>query len=278
MSRLKSPSPRAQRFANMIIDVHAHLNDEKLISEADAIVRDMQRDGLWAIVNASFDRASSESSVALAERYDGVFATVGTHPHDADGFTEDDAARYAELSREAKVVAIGEIGLDYFYDLSPRDVQKDVFVRQLELAVAVKLPVVLHVRDAYGDALDILKQNKNLLQNGALLHCYSGSEELSREFLKLGCVFSFGGALTFKNAKQNVETLRALPREAFMLETDCPYMTPVPYRGTTNKPANVALVARKAAEILGISVTEVEDITNRNAIAFFAPHLENPEW
>lgn len=262
----------------MLIDTHAHLNDEKLLPEVDEIVRNMQRDGLWGIVNASYDRASTEKSVELAGKYEGVFATVGTHPHDAKTFTADDYAQYARLARHEKVVAVGEIGLDYFYDLSPRDVQKRVFIEQLELAKEVGLPVVLHIRDAYGDALEILQQNKNLIKTGALLHCYGGSEELSHEFLKLGCFFSFGGALTFKNAKHNVETLKSLPLDRFMLETDCPYMTPVPFRGEVNKPANVALVARKVAELLGKSVTEIEDITNRNALAFFAPLLKNTEW
>lgn len=253
----------------MLIDTHCHLNDERLASQVADIVADFEKDNIWAAINAAYDRESAEIGVEFAEKYDKVFATVGIHPHDAKNATIDDYERFFELSKQKKVVAVGEIGLDFFYDHSPRDVQKEVFEAQLDMAHAAKLPVVLHVRDAYGEALDILKNNKSLLQNGVLLHCYGGSAEMVKEFLRLGCSFSFGGAITFKNARRNIESLLACPNDKFMLETDCPYMTPVPNRGQTNYPKYISLVAEKAAEIKGCSVNEIEQMTNKNACDFF---------
>ncbi|HPD02108.1 MAG TPA: TatD family hydrolase [Eubacteriales bacterium] len=254
----------------MLIDTHCHLNDERLLPELDKIIGGLAADNLWAIINASYDLESSIKSVEIAEGNDAVFATVGTHPHEAITASLAAYDRYAELALSEKVVAIGEIGLDFFYDYSPRETQKKVFLEQLELADALHLPVVLHIRDAYGEALDILKNNKQFLKYGALLHCYGGGAELAREFLKLGCKFSFGGAITFANAKHNVEALKSLPLDAFMLETDCPYMTPVPYRGKVNYPKHLNIVAEKAAEILNVSIDALAAQTNKNALAFFA--------
>jgi TatD DNase family protein len=199
-----------------------------------------------------------------------VYCAVGFHPHDSISATAEDYDFFAKASKNPKVVAIGEIGLDFFYDLSPRDIQKKVFVEQLELADSLKMPVILHLRDAYGEMLDLLKQNRKMLLNGCLLHCYSGSPEMASEFLKVADMFfAFGGSLTFKNNKNGIESLRQVPLNRIMLETDCPYLAPTPFRGQTNYPKMVKLVAEKAAEILERSFDEVCDITTKNVKELF---------
>lgn len=213
---------------------------------------------------------SSELAVALANKYDKVYAAVGVHPHDADALDDDACQRLLELANDGKVVGFGEIGLDYYYDLSEREVQKSAFAKQIELANQANLPVILHVRDAYEDTRKILFDMRNYIQNGLLLHCYSGSSEYVKIFDKLDAYYAFGGAITFKNAKHNLESLAVVPKDRLLLETDCPYMTPVPFRGKANEPKYVALVAQKAADVLGVSVEEIENITTKNAKRLFA--------
>ncbi len=212
---------------------------------------------------------SSELAVTLANKYDKVYAAVGVHPHDADTLADDACQRLLELAKDGKVVGFGEIGLDYYYDLSEREVQKSAFAKQIELANQANLPVILHVRDAYEDTRKILFDMRNCVQNGLLLHCYSGSSEYVKIFDKLDAYYAFGGAITFKNAKHNLESLAVVPKDRLLLETDCPYMTPVPFRGKTNEPKYIALVAQKAAEVLGVSVEEIENITTKNAKRLF---------
>lgn len=212
---------------------------------------------------------SSELAVTLANKYGKVYAAVGVHPHDADTLDDEACQRLLELAKDGKVVGFGEIGLDYYYDLSEREVQKSAFAKQIELANQASLPVVLHVRDAYEDTRKILFDMRNYIQNGLLLHCYSGSSEYVKIFDKLGAYYAFGGAITFKNAKHNLESLAVVAKDRLLLETDCPYMTPVPFRGKTNEPKYVALVAQKAAEALGVSVEEIENITTQNAKRLF---------
>lgn len=216
---------------------------------------------------------SSELAVALANKYDKVYAAVGVHPHDADALDDDACQRLLELANDGKVVGFGEIGLDYYYDLSEREVQKSTFAKQIELANQANLPVILHVRDAYEDTRKILFDMRNYIQNGLLLHCYSGSSEYVKIFDKLDAYYAFGGAITFKNAKHNLESLAVVPKDRLLLETDCPYMTPVPFRGKANEPKYVALVAQKAADVLGVSVEEIENITTKNAKRLFT-HLK----
>lgn len=253
----------------MLIDSHCHLTDERLVPEAEAIIADLGKDGLESVVTVGYDRESSLGGLELAQRHPSVFCTLGVHPHDADKLDEDMLAEMKDLASHPKVVGIGEIGLDYYYDLSPRDVQRDAFVRQLALADECGLPACLHVRDAYGDCLEILTANAGLLSHGVLLHCYSGSPEMVREFSRFDAYFAFGGAITFKNARRNIEALSAVPADRLLLETDCPYMTPVPYRGHTNYPRLVSLVADKAAEVLGVSREEVERMTTENTKRLF---------
>ena len=253
----------------MLIDTHCHLNDEKLLYNADEIVESFKNDGLESAICVGYDMPSSECAVSLAERFEEIYATVGVHPHDADTLDDEACQRILELAKNKKVVAIGEIGLDYYYDLSEREVQKSAFAKQIELANQAELPITLHVRDAYEDTRKILFDMKGYIKNGLLLHCYSGSSEYVKIFDKLDAYYAFGGAITFKNAKHNLESLAVVPKDRLLLETDCPYMPPVPFRGKTNEPKYVSLVAQKAAQVLGMSVEEMEEITTQNAKRLF---------
>ena len=253
----------------MLIDTHCHLNDEKLLCNADRIVASFKDDGLESAICVGYDMPSSECAVTLAEKFEEIYAAVGVHPHDADTLDDEACQRILELAKHKKVVAIGEIGLDYYYDLSEREVQKSAFAKQIELANQAELPIALHVRDAYEDTRKILFDMKGYIKNGLLLHCYSGSSEYVKIFDKLDAYYAFGGAITFKNAKHNLESLAVVPKDRLLLETDCPYMTPVPFRGKANEPKYVALVAQKAADVLGVSVEEIENITTKNAKRLF---------
>lgn len=253
----------------MLIDTHCHLNDEKLLCNADRIVASLKDDGLESAICVGYDMPSSECAVTLAEKFEEIYAAVGVHPHDADTLDDEACQRILELAKHKKVVAIGEIGLDYYYDLSEREVQKSAFAKQIELANQAELPIALHVRDAYEDTRKILFDMKGYIKNGLLLHCFSGSSEYVKIFDKLDAYYAFGGAITFKNAKHNLESLAVVPKGRLLLETDCPYMTPVPFRGKTNEPKYVSLVAQKAAQVLGMSVEEIEEITTQNAKRLF---------
>ena len=253
----------------MLIDTHCHLNDEKLLCNADRIVASFKDDGLESAICVGYDMPSSECAVTLAEKFEEIYAAVGVHPHDADTLDDEACQRILELAKHKKVVAIGEIGLDYYYDLSEREVQKSAFAKQIELANQAEFPIALHVRDAYEDTRKILFDMKGYIKNGLLLHCYSGSSEYVKIFDKLDAYYAFGGAITFKNAKHNLESLAVVPKGRLLLETDCPYMTPVPFRGKTNEPKYVSLVAQKAAQVLGMSVEEIEEITTQNAKRLF---------
>lgn len=250
----------------MLIDTHAHLNDERLQPFLPEIVASMPEKELEAIINVGYDRPSSELAVKYADENKALYAAVGIHPHDAKNATEADYSYFESVSTNEKVVAIGEIGLDFYYDLSDREVQKEVFIKELELAHSVKLPVVMHVRDAYGLALEILKEHKNLLEYGGVMHCYAGSKELLKEFVDLGLYASFGGVITFKNFGR-AEVVKSCPKDRLLLETDCPYMTPVPHRGKTNLPEYVSLVRDKIQEWR--EDIDVEEITTQNAKRLF---------
>lgn len=253
----------------MLIDTHCHLNDEKLLPDADKIIADFGAQGIESAICVGYDMKSSEVACELAEKYESVYAVIGIHPHDATTADYDKYERIATLSSSNKVVGIGEIGLDYHYDLSPRAIQKGAFREQIELADTLGLPIVLHVREAYEDAKQILFEMKRYLNNGVLLHCYSGSKEFVKIFGELDAYFAFGGAITFNNAKHNLEAMKAVPLDRLLLETDCPYMTPVPFRGKTNVPQYVNLVADKACEVLDLPREELERITTENAKRLF---------
>ena len=253
----------------MLIDTHCNLNDEKMLPEADDIISNFGKHGIESAICVGYDMPSSEKAVELADKYENLYAAIGIHPHDATTADYDKYERLATLSSSPKVVAIGEIGLDYHYDLSPRAIQKGAFREQIELADTLGLPIVLHVREAYEDARQILFESRRYINNGLLLHCYSGSSEFVKIFGELDAYFAFGGAITFNNAKHNLEAMKTVPLDRLLFETDCPYMTPVPFRGKTNKPEYVNLVADKASEVLAKDRAELEKITTENAKRLF---------
>lgn len=254
----------------MLIDVHAHVSSGQLADLRDEIAQNTLLGNPNAIIDTGADMSSSEEAVRFAKGKKNVFATVGVHPESAFEVTDENLQRLLTWTKEEKTVAVGEIGLDYYWEQNPpREIQKEAFVKQIELSNEAKLPVVVHVRDAHGDAAKILTENKNKLRYGLLVHCYSGSKEMLAVYNKLDAYYSFGGVLTFKNAKEKPEVLRAVPIDRLLLETDSPYMTPVPFRGKLNRPEYVRLVAEKAAEILGKPTEEIEEITSKNALRLF---------
>lgn len=252
----------------MIIDSHAHITEESLRAEAPRIVAEMKEDGLCGIIEVGCDYETSHDALAIAESNDGVFALVGTHPEFAAAYGDRESDFYLKASSHHKVVGIGEIGLDYYYETPEREIQKRAFVAQLELADAAKLPVSLHIRDAYGDLMTILKDNRRYLNHGMLMHCYCGSKEFVRELAQFDSYFAFGGVVTFKNAKKD-DILRAVPRDRLIVETDCPYMTPVPFRGKRNEPKYVVNTARYIASVLGMEYGEFEAMTVENTMRLF---------
>lgn len=256
----------------MFADAHAHLDDPILAPREEEILAAARSAGVGVIVNASSDLPSSRASVALAARREGVYAVIGVHPHEAKTYDAAVERELVALAKEQKVVAFGEIGLDYHYDLSPRDVQKSVLETEIQLAAELGLPVVFHVREAYEDFNAIIERNGKYLTRGSLLHCYGGSAELAKYYgKKLDAYFSFGGVLTF--AKHKDEVLAAISEDRLLLETDCPYMTPVPHRGTPNEPKYILLVAEKMASLTGKPLAEIERVTTENALRFYSIKL-----
>ena len=250
----------------MFIDVHAHLNDEKF-ENVESIVENALSEKVNKIITAGFDISSSRKNLEIASRFPNVFATIGIHPEMVDELEKDYLEVLKDMSKNKKVVAIGEIGLDYHFKDDNKELQKEIFVKQIELANFLDLPVVVHSRDAMGDTLELLK--KHPPQKESLLHCYSGSIESAKEFIKLGFSFSFGGVVTFNNAKNVVKVVEELPIEKIMLETDCPYMAPVPFRGKRNEPMYIPYIARKITEIKNIEVEKIAETTTKNAEKMF---------
>ena len=248
----------------MLFDSHAHLNDEKFESDRRQVIEAMQAAGVSFITNIGDDLPASRQSLALAKQYCFIYAAVGVHPHNVEHLTEQDMVELAELAAEEKAVAIGEIGLDYYYDNSPRDLQKKWFKRQIELALELDMPITVHNRDANGDCMEILK-TYDIKKIGGIMHCYSGSPEMAKEVVSLGMYISMAGPVTFKNNRRGVETVREIPLEHMLIETDCPYLAPEPVRGTRNDSRNVRYVAEKIAQIKGVSFEEVARVTLENA-------------
>ena len=251
-----------------MIDSHLHLDDEKLKDRVEEIYQAFDEYGIQFVINNSCDLPTMASGIELADRYDRVFATVGMHPHESKSFNDEFVTHMRKFARHDKVVAVGEIGLDYFYDLSDRAVQRDVFAAQIELADELKLPLTLHVRDAYGDAWDILRAQKKFLNSGVLWHCYSGSAEFARQMAKEGHYFAFGGAITFKNANK-ADVFEQVPFDRMLSETDSPYMSPEPLRGKVNTPLNIPIIVSKIASFYGKSVTDTEEQIRQNTLRLF---------
>ncbi|MBI2619935.1 MAG: TatD family hydrolase [Ignavibacteriales bacterium] len=267
----------------MYIDSHAHLFDKELLPDLDGVLRRAWDAGIGAIVVPGTNAETSEQAIELAERYDWVFACVGYHPHEAAKATDPDLARIEQLATHTKVVAIGEIGLDYHYDFSPRERQRRVFLQQTEIAVRMNLPVVVHTRDSIPDALDIARRaasshegwkgavdaDRRVKGGRGVFHCFTGSAEEAQELFSLGYTVSYPGIVTFKNSSV-LETLRSIGYESILLETDAPYLTPVPYRGKTNEPSYLPLIANRIAEIFQTSPSVIAEQTTRNATRLFS--------
>ena len=243
------------------------MDDRRFDDDRDGIMDELKSHGVGLLMNVGCDLPSSERSVALAERYPFVYAAVGSHPDDADHVDGRLLDRYRALAGHEKVRAIGEIGLDYHYEDVPRARQIIAFEQQLELAEALKLPVIVHERDAHGDAMDIVRRHPDVR---GVFHCFSGSKELALWLVERGWYISFTGVVTYKNARKAVEAVQALPLDRILIETDSPYMAPEPYRGRRNDSRYVPLVAAKIAELKGISPEEVGSITTENAKRLFA--------
>jgi TatD DNase family protein len=252
----------------MLFDTHAHLNAEQYNEDLQEVIERAQEEGVSNIVVVGFDRPTIEKAMDLAENYDFIYACVGWHPVDAIDMTEADLIWIEELAAHPKVVAIGEMGLDYHWDKSPKEIQKSVFRKQIQLAKKVKLPIVIHNRDATADIVEIL-QEEGAEEVGGIMHCFSGSAEIAKECVKMNFYISLGGPVTFKNAKKPKEVAAEIPLDRLLIETDCPYLTPHPYRGKRNEPSYVKLVAEQIAEIKGLSLEDVAIATTRNAKKLF---------
>lgn len=248
----------------MLFDSHAHYNSEQFSEDLDEVLGKMKENGVGYIMNACSDISEFDDIKNLIEKYDFLYGAAGVHPHEVGNMTDADLEKIAEFSKHPKIKAIGEIGLDYYYDNSPRDAQKYWFARQLDLAVDLNLPIIIHDRDAHKDTMDILKDH-NAKAVGGAFHCYTGSVEMAKEVLDMGLYIAFGGSITFKNAQKPIEVAKYVPIESIIIETDCPYLTPVPFRGKRNSSLYVHLVAEKIAEVKGMEVSEVIKHTTENA-------------
>ena len=248
-----------------IFDVHAHYDDEKFDADREEVLSSMAEKNVICIVNAGTDIETSRKTLNYCERYDFMYGAVGIHPECADNLPQDYLKEIENMAMHEKAVAIGEIGLDYYWDGVPRDIQKKVFTEQLELAYKLSMPVVIHDRDAHGDTMEILRKYKPK----GIMHCFSGSVEMCREIVNLGMSISLGGVVTFKNARHSVEVAKYIPLDRLMLETDAPYLAPVPFRGKRCDSSMIMMTAERIAEIKGISVEELLKITAENACRMY---------
>lgn len=252
----------------MLFDIHAHFDDEKFDQDRQEALYRAYNAGVKYIINASSDIRSSEKSIKLAEEYEFVYAAVGVHPHDAETADSNTLKELRALAGNQRVVAIGEIGLDYYYDFSPKQLQKEWFAAQIGLAREVGLPIVVHNRDSHQDVMDILKASEAEDIGGAF-HCFSGSVEMARELLNLNFYISIGGVVTFKNARKVKEVVEYIPEDRLLIETDCPYLAPEPYRGRRNESAYIVETAGVIAGIRGTTPEHIAETTAQNAKKLF---------
>lgn len=259
-----------------LVDTHTHLNDDKFADDVPDAVARARAAGVTRCINMGDTLESSRKAVELAHAYEGLFAGVGIHPEEARELTADDDAQLAKWAEDEKTVCIGEIGLDYYWvkDEPTRELQRRIFIHQLGLARDLHLPVCIHDRDAHADTLAILKKEGQGIPT--VLHCYSGSVEMAREFLKIGCYLGTDGPLTFKNASKLLNVIRDMPLGRLLVETDAPYMAPVPMRGKRNEPAFVRFIAEKVAELRSMTLADVARATTTNAEAIY-PRLRRAE-
>ncbi|GAB6992544.1 TatD family hydrolase [Paenibacillus pini] len=251
-----------------LFDTHTHLDAPQFDEDREETISRAYEAGVTRMINVGFNRETIPSTMKLAETYDFIYAAVGWHPQDAITMQEGDLEWIASLCKHPKVVAIGEIGLDYYWDTSPKDVQQHVLRQQIGLARELQMPIVIHNRDAHEDVIRILREEK-ASEVGGVMHSYSGSWETAKMCLDMGFHLSFGGPITFKNAKQPKEVLAQVPMDRLLIETDSPYLTPHPFRGKRNESAHVRLVAEAAALIKGVDVEEIAEITTKNAMERF---------
>ena len=250
----------------MYFDTHAHYDNNKFIEDRDALLASMPENDISLILNAASNLKTAKFSIRLADKYPFIYASVGVHPHDSITMIDETLFELEKLLRHPKTVAIGEIGLDFHYDFSPRDVQVKRFREQLDLARKVNKPVIIHMREATEETLDIISEYKDLT---GVFHCFPGSWETAKIILDAGWYISFTGVVTFKNARKAIEVIEKMPMDRLLLETDCPYMSPEPLRGRRNNSINLKYIAQKIAEIRGLTIDEVAVITKENGIKLF---------
>lgn len=250
----------------MFFDTHTHLDDEKFDTDRDELIASFKDEGLTLAVNIGANIKTSKNSIALAEKYDFIYASVGVHPNDTGDMNDSDLAQLEEMTKHPRVVAIGEIGLDYHYDEPEPEIQKIWFEKQLRLAQKLNMPYIVHDRDAHADVLEIIKKVGYF--NG-VMHCFSGSSEFARQVTDLGMYVSIAGTVTFKNAPKIQEVAKTVPLDKLLIETDSPYLTPEPYRGKRNNSGYVKYTAAKIAELRGMDDAEVAKITMENGKRFY---------
>ena len=249
-------------------DSHCHVDEEAFDEDREEVLSRMKANGVTRCAVIGSDMETSRRAAAFAAAHSGVVAAGGFHPHEASRFRESNLDELREMYQKGRIRAIGEIGLDFYYDHSPRDVQREVCIRQMELAWELKAPVAYHIRDAHQEMLEIMKGMKARL-TGGIIHCFSGSAEIAKEYLKLGYYISFAGPLTFKKAPRLQEAVKLVPKDRLLIETDSPYMAPEPVRGRRNEPANVRYVGLKMAELRGENPEEVAAFTTENAMQVY---------
>ncbi len=252
----------------MYVDSHCHLNHQQFDDDLVTAITRAESSGVAQMVVVGFDVDSSERAVELAESYPSLYAAVAVHPHDAKNYDSAAELRILELARSERVVAIGEIGLDFHYDFSEREAQYAAFRSQLALAAELELTVIIHCREAYPETLEVLEEGLSR-ESGGVMHCWAGNSEDARRALALGMYLGFGGVVTFKNADSVREVLAATPLDRILLETDAPYLAPVPYRGKRNEPSYIPLIAQRVAEELGSDLSVIERATTENALRLF---------
>jgi len=257
----------------MYFDTHAHYDDKRFDDDRDEVLGSMAGAGVTLILNAASSVRSAKISLKLADKYSFIYASVGVHPHDSKSMTDNTVAELEKLLSHPKAMAVGEIGLDFHYDFSPRDTQRLRFREQLELARAVKKPVIIHERESLNDTLDIIRDYRDLT---GVFHCFSGSWETARIILDMGWYLSFTGVVTFKNARRALEVLEKAPADRIMLETDCPYMSPEPMRGRRNSSLYLPYIADKVAQTRNMAADEVAALTMENGLRFFGIEAHNP--
>jgi len=250
----------------MYFDTHAHYDNPRYKEDRDSLLESLPSHGIELVLIPGYDMPSSETAIRLAEKYPYIYAAVGFHPHDSSKRKNGDLEKLETLTQNPRVKAVGEIGLDYHYDYSPRDVQMECFRAHMELARRVDLPVIVHQREAASDTLAVLRDYRDI---PGVVHCFSGSVEVAREVLDMGWYLSFTGVITYSNARKSHDVLRYAPHDRIMLETDAPYMAPVPYRGKRNSSLYMPEITASLAEIWGVSLEEAARITRENGKRFF---------